>query len=301
MAAESRRTVQEYELLPELFWVADGVSLQGQQKTVVMSRLHLALLTAAAVAGSADQPWIAGVSAGLFFLAMCASGLANLHNPQGLWYEGRAVAESVKTLAWKYAVRADTYTPPPTAVEDAESLYRLQLTGVLHAFRRSRAVPSGVRTDVTEGMQRLRGAPLAVRRDVYLRERVQQQHDWYASRAHRCERAARFTGFLSVALPLLGVLLSVPRIEGDFSYDILGAVAALAASSTAWAQLRQYRPLAAAYRVAADELELIRAQLAAMDLSAPDAEERWARLARDAEEAVSREHTTWQARREVRG
>lgn len=301
MSAESRRVVQEHELLPELFWAADGASLQGQRKTVAMSRFQLVLLTAAAVAGSADTPWVAALSAVLFFLAMCASGLANVHNPQGLWYEGRAVAESVKTLAWKYAVRADAYTPPPTAMDDAESLYRLQLTGVLHAFRRSRAVPPGARADVTEAMQRLRGAPLAVRRDVYLRERVQNQHDWYLGKARYCERAARITGFLSVALPLVGVLLSVPRIQGDFSYDILGAIAALAASSTAWAQLRQYQPLASAYRLAADELELIRVQLAAMDLSAPDAEEQWARLARDAEDAVSREHTTWQARREVRG
>ncbi|AXI78146.1 DUF4231 domain-containing protein [Peterkaempfera bronchialis] len=301
MAAESRRAVQEQELLPELFWAADGASLQGQRRTVTMSRFQLILLTAAAVAGSADEPWIAALSAVLFFLAMCASGLANLHNPQGLWYEGRAVAESVKTLVWKYAVRADAQTPPPTVPGDAESLYRLQLTGVLAVFRRSRAVPPGAGTDVTEAMRRLRDAPLAVRRDVYLRERVRNQHDWYVARARACDRAARVTGCLSVALPLLGVVLAVPRIQGDFSYDVLGAVAALAASATAWSQLRQYRPLAAAYRLAADELELVRVQLAAMDLSAPDAEEQWSRLARDAEDAVSREHTTWQARREVRG
>jgi hypothetical protein len=36
--------------------------------------------------------------------------------------------------------------------------------------------------------------------------------------------------------------------------------------------------------------------LADCDPSAPDADAIWSRLARDAEDAISREHTTWQAR-----
>jgi hypothetical protein len=60
-------------------------------------------------------------------------------------------------------------------------------------------------------------------------------------------------------------------------------------------------PLATAYRITAKELKLVRAQLADCDPSAPDADAIWSRLARDAEDAISREHTTWQARRELSG
>ncbi|MFJ9949173.1 DUF4231 domain-containing protein [Kitasatospora sp. NPDC091207] len=318
--------MREEELLPELFRVADSASLQGQRRSVLLSAWELALLVAAAAAGSADgEPW-AWPAAVAYLGAIVLALVISRQNPQGLWYEGRAAAESVKTLAWKFAVRADAYQPPPRSLPDAEGLYRFQLGRVLNAFRGSRALgPAGSETapaagsavagsgapdaggadgtgsGITEAMHGLRAQPLAVRREVYLRARIQVQHDWYRSKARYCARAGFWTGVLGVVLPLLGLVLAVLRALGWFRYDALGTVSAVAASVTAWAQLRQYRPLAAAYRLAAEELELIRHQLTGLDVGSADAEEIWARLARDAEDAVSREHTTWQARREVRG
>ncbi|WP_035798701.1 DUF4231 domain-containing protein [Kitasatospora mediocidica] len=305
MAAGARSTgfVSEAELLPAVFRAADAAALQGQRRSVALARWELILLTAAAAAGSADGRPYAWAAAVAYLATVAVAVVISRQNPQGLWYEGRAAAESVKTLAWKFAVRADAYQPPPTTLPDAEGLYGLQLRGILRGFEHSRAVPAtaAAQPEVTVGMRSLRDQPLAVRRDVYLRERVQVQHDWYQSKARYCDNAGRLTGLLGIVLPLLGLGLAVLRALGWFGYDALGTVSAVAASITAWSQLRQYRPLAVAYRLAADELELVRAQLAQLDLAGEDAEEVWARLARDAEDAVSREHTTWQARREVRG
>ncbi|MFI6156093.1 DUF4231 domain-containing protein [Kitasatospora sp. NPDC051170] len=294
--------VGEHELLPDFFRAADAASLHGQRRSVLLSAWELVLLVAAAATGSADgEPW-AWPAAVAYLGAIVLAVVISRQNPQGLWYEGRAAAESVKTLAWKYAVRADAYRPPPRALPDAEGLYRFQLERVLEAFRGSRAMPEpgSDPAGITEGMRTLRGQPLAVRREVYLRERIRVQHDWYRSKSRYCARAGHWAGVLGVLLPALGLVLALARALGAYTYDALGTVSAVAASVTAWAQLRQYRPLAAAYGLAADELELIRRQLEALDLESPEAEELWARLARDAEDAVSREHTTWQARREVR-
>ncbi|MER7755667.1 DUF4231 domain-containing protein [Kitasatospora sp. NPDC097643] len=295
--------MRERELLPELFWTADAASLQGQRRSVVLSAWELVLLVVAAATGSADgEPW-AWPAAVAYLGAIGLSVVISRQNPQGLWYEGRAAAESVKTLAWKFAVRADAYQPPPRALPDAEGLYRFQLGRVLGAFRGGRVVGPTAGEEsggITAAMRGLRAEPLAVRREVYLRERIQLQHDWYLAKSRYCARAGRWAGVLGVVLPALGLVLAVLRALGAFGYDALGTVSAVAASVTAWAQLRQYRPLAAAYGLAADELELIRRQLNRLDLDSPDAEELWARLARDAEDAVSREHTTWQARREIR-
>lgn len=305
MASGAGRTawVRERELLPEFFWAADAASLRGQRRSVLLSAWELALLLAAAATGSADgEPW-AWSAAAAYLGAVALAVMIGRQNPQGLWYEGRAAAESVKTLAWKFAVRADAYQPPPRSLPDAEGLYRFQLERVLGAFRHSPvAVPApGVeRAGITAAMRDLREQPLAVRREVYLNERIRVQHEWYRGKARHCARAGYWAGVLGVLLPALGLALAVLRAFGAFGYDALGTVSAVAASVTAWAQLRQYRPLAAAYGLAAEELELIRLQLARLDLESMDAEEIWARLARDAEDAVSREHTTWQARREVR-
>ncbi|MER6299163.1 DUF4231 domain-containing protein [Kitasatospora sp. NPDC001539] len=295
--------MRERELLPEFFWAADAASLRGQRRAVLLSAWELLLLLAAAATGSADgEPW-AWPAAGAYLGAVVLAVVISRQNPEGLWYQGRAAAESVKTLAWKFAVRADAYRPPPRSLPDAEGLYRYQLARVLGAFRDGPvAVPTGgvEAAGITEAMRRLRAQPLAVRREVYLNERIRVQQDWYRGKARYCARAGYWAGVLGVLLPALGLVLAVLRALGAFTYDALGTVSAVAASVTAWAQLRQYRPLAAAYALAADELELIRSQLARLDVESADAEEIWARLARDAEDAVSREHTTWQARREVR-
>ncbi|WP_179852785.1 DUF4231 domain-containing protein [Streptomyces sp. 1331.2] len=292
--------MRERDLLPEFFWAADAASLRGQQRSVLLCAWELVLLVLAAATGSADgEPW-AWPAAGAYLGAIALAVVISRQNPQGLWYEGRAAAESVKTLAWKYAVRADAYQPPPRALPDAEGLYRFQLGRVLGAFRDGPAAVPGSGVEVTAAMHDLREQPLAVRREVYLGERIQVQHDWYRAKARYCARAGYWAGVLGVLLPALGLVLAVLRALGAFTYDALGTVSAVAASVTAWAQLRQYRPLAAAYGLAAVELGQIQRQLARLDLDSPDAEEVWARLARDAEDAISREHTTWQARREVR-
>ncbi|GAB7181440.1 DUF4231 domain-containing protein [Kitasatospora sp. Ki12] len=302
MASGAERTgwVRERDLLPELFWAADAASLHGQRRSVLLSAWELVLLVVAAATGSADgEPW-AWPAAVAYLGAVALAVVISRQNPQGLWYEGRAAAESVKTLAWKYAVRADAYQPPPRALPDAEGLYRFQLGRVLGAFRDSPVAVPGNGVGITAAMRDLREQPLAVRREVYLGERIRLQHDWYRAKARYCARAGYWAGVLGVLLPALGLVLALLRALGAFSYDALGTVSAVAASVTAWAQLRQYRPLAAAYGLAAEELAQILRQLADLDVDSPEAEEIWARLARDAEDAISREHTTWQARREVR-
>ncbi|MGW2252325.1 DUF4231 domain-containing protein [Kitasatospora sp. NPDC001660] len=305
MASGAGRTgwVRERDLLPDLFWAADSVSLRGQHRSVVLSAWELALLLVAAATGSADGEAWAWPAAVAYLGAIGFAVVIGRQNPQGLWYEGRAAAESVKTLAWKFAVRADAYQPPPRTLPDAEGLYRFQLGRVLGAFRDGPVIgpePGAEPGGITAAMRDLREQPLAVRREVYLRERIEVQYAWYRSKSRYCARAGFWTGVLGVVLPALGLVLAVLRALGAFTYDALGTVSAVAASVAAWAQLRQYRPLAAAYGLAADELEQIKRQLTALELESADAEEVWARLARDAEDAVSREHTTWQARREIR-
>ncbi|WP_104817868.1 DUF4231 domain-containing protein [Kitasatospora sp. MMS16-BH015] len=318
-APRSMGRVREDDLLPELFWTADSSSLQGQRRAVSLSRWELLMLVAAAATGSADGPVWAWLAALAYGATVALAALAGRQNPQGLWYEGRAAAESVKTLSWKYAVRADAYQPPPKTLPDAERLYDVQLGGIISQFGTTRAIPQIARVQaeldlwrgplagrpprhpqITETMKQLREQPLAVRREVYLRERVLAQRDWYREKARRCANASRRASTLGVVLPLAGLVLAVLRALGWYSYDALGTLSAVAASVAAWAQLRQYRPQAAAYSLAASELTLVEAQLGQLAVDSAQAEETWARLARDAEDAISREHTTWQARREVR-
>lgn len=73
--------------------------------------------------------------------------------------------------------------------------------------------------------------------------------------------------------------------------DLLGVFAAIASAATAWNQLNQHRNQATAHTVAARELNIIYDQIEHV----PDDE--WATFAEGAEDAISREHTMWAARR----
>ena len=89
-----------------------------------------------------------------------------------------------------------------------------------------------------------------------------------------------------------GLLRAFATIEADY----LSLFAATAASANAWVQMRQHRTLATSYGVAAQELGLARAAV-----SSAASEDEWARVVSDAEDAVSREHTMWLARRSLAG
>ncbi|MEU9041935.1 MULTISPECIES: DUF4231 domain-containing protein [unclassified Kitasatospora] len=293
----------EAQLLPELFRTADKASLDGQRETLRWYRGLIAMLVVAALIGSFPGPDHKGdfdpwplFSVAAFLLAGYFWSRLRRSNPQGRWYEARAAAESVKTLAWKYTVRASPFDGEGQS-PDVDRGYLLQVEDVMRAFEDPAIVPPDTVAEITPEMRRLRADSLTARRTLYLRTRVEGQRTWYRSRADACESQAVSWGLGIAVLIILGAAAAIAQATGALQVHIFGASSAAAAAIIAWTQLKQLRPLAAAYQLAARELENVGNQLSDLDVRAPDAEARWARLAAEAEDAVSREHTTWRARR----
>ncbi|MDH6706448.1 MULTISPECIES: DUF4231 domain-containing protein [unclassified Kitasatospora] len=293
----------EAKLLPELFWTADKASLDGQRETLRWYRGLIAMLVIAALIGSFPGPDKRGAfdttplySVAAFLIAGYFWSRLRRSNPQGRWYEARAAAESVKTLAWKYTVRARPFDGEAESA-DVDRGYLLQVEDVLRAFEDPEIVPPGTVPEITPEMRRMRAGSLTARRTLYLRTRVEGQRTWYRARAEACETQGVSWGLGIAAMIIIGAAAAIAQATGALQVHVFGASSAAAAAIIAWTQLKQLRPLAAAYQLAARELENVGNQLSDLDLKAPDAEARWARLAAEAEDAVSREHTTWRARR----
>ncbi|MGW1172180.1 DUF4231 domain-containing protein [Kitasatospora sp. NPDC002543] len=293
----------EAQLLPELFWTADKASLDGQRETLRWYRGLISMLVVAAVIGSFPSTGDKGgfdfwplLSVAAFLVAGYFWSRLRRGNPQGRWYQARAAAESVKTLAWKYTVRARPFDGEAESA-DVDRGYLLQVEDVLRAFEDPEIVPPGSVAEITPEMRRQRAEGLAARRTLYLRTRVEGQRTWYRSRAEACDSQAVSWGLGVAVLIIVGAAAAVAQATGALPVHLFGTTSAAAAAIIAWTQLKQLGPLAAAYQLAARELENVGNQLSDLDLKAPDAEARWARLAADAEDAVSREHTTWRARR----
>jgi hypothetical protein len=284
--------------LPATCRSAADLSARGQRRTKALVRIELLALIGAGLAGlqplrvgAAGLDVLAAVAAVLFLLSVCSMAYRGLAQPEQAWYSGRAGAESIRTLAWRYAVGGAPY---PTTMSDqaAADGFLDRLAELLDQLTELQLAPAGAHErELTEAMRRLRAAPLAVRRSVYRRDRVENQITWYTQKANDHDRRATTWLAASVVASMVGVTAAVLRMLGVINVDLLGVAAACASAAIAWNQLSQNRNLVSAYRVAARELSIIRDRLDGV------ADEDWATFVSDAEDAVSREHTLWLARR----
>lgn len=298
--------------LPELHRIASGASRAGQNETVLLTCAQLGCAVGSAVVGSAGagRSWQHATdlaAAVLFTGSLLVTILLGFGRGQRSWYEGRAAAESVKSLSWKYVARGVPFDDARSAgsqrgrskgqspSSSVDALFVARLREIFEALSGLGAAvaPVGPSTGgyISDRMREIRGAALDVRREVYLSGRIGGQIDWYRQKALAARRAARFWTAFGVLSAALGIAAAFWRVAGG-DVDLLGPAAALIASASAWTQLRQYQPTSAAYSVTVVELELVRTD-------APDAadEATWAEFVDHAESAMSREHTLWLARR----
>jgi hypothetical protein len=282
---------------PALYASFDTCSGRYQRRFVLLTRISLIATVLAAAAGAvsiSDGTNWAAVVALVAFLAAGASRLVLLQeHPERHWYDARAGAESVKTLAWQYAVGGGAFPLDPKG--DHESARR-RLTEryreLVTATPGITQAPGPNERQVTEWMTTLRRSALGSRLDAYLQARLADQVRWYGKSAKRHDRLARRWAVATIAAQAIGALGAVLSVVGVIHVDLMGIAAAAAAASTAWLESRDHSGLAEAYSTTAHELALARD-----DLPSNLDEARWAVFVGDAEAAVSREHTSWLARR----
>jgi hypothetical protein len=144
-------------------------------------------------------------------------------------------------------------------------------------------------------MRRVRALPLNERIEVYRRDRVENQQGWYASNSRKNAKRANRWACAGIASTSLALLIGIICAVNEWSFDAVGLFSAVAAAIAAWLGLKQHQILARSYAVASNELALIATQIQGRTWD----EETWSRYANDAEEAISREHTSWRASRGI--
>ena len=278
---------------PESFVTSDAASLAGQQRFIRSTRVQLILLVLASSAGAfswkINDGWDgAALLAGIAFAAAAILRIVLIRGrPHRLWYDGRAAAESIKTLSWKYAVAGDPFvTVEPSAQERFEGLTR----DVLASFDTLGAGVADSSSAPTESMQSFRRKSLSERRDAYSAGRIQDQQSWYQRKAEWNKNRARIWGMLMLVLQIAAAIGAFLKGFDVFDIDLFGLAGAAAASAAAWLETKQHHVIARAYRVAAQELSAIAALIPQQETEA-----QWARFVAEAEEAISREHTMWKA------
>jgi hypothetical protein len=285
------------QAMPQLFQAADQASLDAQASYVGRTRLRLLLLCAAAAAGVMTwRAGDAGVEVGavaalcLFTLAFFVEALMWRDRPDKVWYDGRAVAESAKTLAWKFAVGGDPF-PVAMPPNQATRLLLGRLDAVSTQFKDLELAPVDAPV-ISAWMNQTRSGGFTARKATYLEQRVADQRQWYDARSRYNRRRSRQwrTGLMSIEAT--GMLTALVAAVTPIDFVFGPVLAALAGAAVAWVETKQHDSLSRAYAAAVRDLSGVQARLGLVD-----SETEWAREVADAEEAISREHTVWMASR----
>jgi len=283
--------------LPALFQSADLCSFKGRRRRrfFFVGFLVCDLIAATCASIESHPIWISLSCVIFLALGLLGTVLLLQESPEKSWYGGRALAESVKTLAWRYMMCAEPFVHGLPDTEADRTLVR-ELRALLNVDQNligglELQDPRG--QQITRKMRMVRDLGVADRKAIYLRFRLRDQKQWYANKG---KWARKWLGRCRWALFIvqLGLVLdALSAIVWPHQYFApVGALSTLAASVVAWQQLNEFGGLAAAYNLAAHELTGLEIVL---ELANTDRE--LEEFVLNAERAVSREHTLWRARR----
>jgi hypothetical protein len=213
--------------------------------------------------------------------------------PDRSWYAARAVAESIKTATWRFVSVAE---PFDNALNEDRARFRNLLKSVVDQNRdiTQRLTKYLDEVQITSEMITWRNRPLEDRLNDYLEHRVKHQQTWYAKKAAWNRRmSTKFYGLLLV-LNAMAVIFAVAKVRFPTATFWPTDVFITSASGVlAWLQAKRFSELASSYALAAHEISLVREQGDTIQ-----GEREFSRFVGDAENAFSREHTQWVARKD---
>ena len=234
---------------------------------------------------------------GLLVTGAIAALMLATAKPNEKWYGFRALAESSKTVSWRYMMGAapfDLQLPPAQAKAlFADRLHELvAFPGVNSA---ALIADKDVSEQSTPAMQALRDSDFATRKAAYLKHRIDDQMMWYKKKAAYNQKASKLSLFFVVAVYVVAIgavafQIYRPFISGQVLW-VSEPLLVLAASLLGFAQAKRYAELSASYALTALEIQKLRAGFIPIDNEAA-----CSAYVIEAEDAFSREHTQWIAK-----
>ena len=280
--------------MPVLFRAADRVSGRSQRWHLRCVSANLMAMVGAAFIATFLKGLDSIVTVLLMFGGLLLTQFTHFQKFEGNWYDGRAVAESVKTRAWRFMTASEPFRE---TLDDDEAAKRFNET--LHSLAKGRpdlmaltGAELGTEAQITPEMWSVRALPMAGRLSLYLAQRIGDQRGWYSRKAQQSKRLGALWLVLTTVSQLLAAGAAIFLVKQDNALNAVGIFTSLSAAMVAWVQTKRYQDLANAYGLAAQELMFIAAE--GEQVRTPD---EFSSFVVDAENAISREHTMWIARR----
>lgn len=288
--------VMDEEDFPALYNSADNASLKAQRDYFNALRLYLFLLIVASLLSFAfpSNVYAAIGSASLFLFTLGILIWLKVQKPEDIWYNGRAVAESVKTRTWRWIMKAEPYNKSVS-----EEQAKRELLGDLKAILdQNRSLSHFLEWTpdlgeaISEKMVAIRGKSWSDRLAIYIKDRIDNQSHWYSKKSQLNRRLAKRWFVVSIFLHSSAILLLLYRIKEPASSLPIEVVATSASAVLTWVQAKKHNELNSSYALAAHEIVLIKGESVSVK-----EEVHLSEFIINSESAFSREHTQWAARK----
>jgi len=293
----------EYQDYPRLYRASDSSAINAEKRQFQLVQMRIALLLITAGVSSVawsqltDYRVLAGAaSASFLVILMALSAFMDSKKFDRVWFNSRAVAESVKKETWSFMMKAEPYNSN-ISEEMAEKRFLDRLKEILDRQRPifSELSSSQQGPEITGYMRQMRQKKVENRKTCYVQERIRDQKDWYAIKAKSNQARASLWYAITWILQVVAVIGAFIIISlKDFVINPVGILTTAGAGVLSWTNARSYQELSQSYGFITHELSLLEAH-AEQALT----EEKLAEIVSEVETATSREHTIWLERRLV--
>ncbi|MDJ0724904.1 MAG: DUF4231 domain-containing protein [Prochloraceae cyanobacterium] len=282
--------------LPGLYQSAAAASRNAQSFYFLCLKSYLILLVAAALVSfrwPKDSSAVI-VSAALFLITLGILITLRVKRPDDLWYKARVVAESVKTMAWRWSMGAEPYTD----MDNVETVSQQFINDLKNILNQNRSLSGSLQSDtgildpISETMLRIRGLSVKERLEIYKEQRIKDQAIWYSRQSQFNKHRAQQWFLISVIFHAVAIAMLLYKIKRPELSLPIEVVATAAAAVLTWLQAKKFNELNSSYQLAAHEIGLIEGESLLVktekDLSG---------FVANSETAFSREHKQWAARK----
>lgn len=291
-------TKVEDKHLPGLYQSANSTSIKEQNKHFSSIAIYLILLIIAALfsffSDGEDEPVLKIISTVFFLVTLAIMIWLRVAKPIDIWYNGRAVAESVKTRSWRWMLRAEPYED----CDDLEIIRRKFIGDLKTILSQNQSlveklgVEASTEEPISDRMIEIRKLDLDERLDVYKKERITDQALWYKSKSQFNKSRSNLWFWTTVTLHGFAIILLLYNISEPNLKLPIEVIAVAASSVLTWLQSKKHNELAASYSLTAHEIILIKAETNRITN-----EKELSEYVMNCENAFSREHTQWVARK----
>ncbi len=282
---------------PNIFEKADSKSITSQNSFIRLNLGILILLVISTFVSSiqVENGWITFISSFLLIVSLISTIWIMYFQPEKTWYNGRAIAESTKSLTWKFITGTKPFGHKLESSAAEEKLIKnlKQIIGQKKDFFQLIGEEFSDGEQITDSMRKLRDLDFQDKIEYYLLNRIEDQRSWYYKKSKENRRNKNWTFFAIITFQILAIVALALDFYKIIDFTITPLMACLASSFIAWLQLKRFQELTESYGITATELSLIKSKVKHIKNKSD-----FENFVDDAETSISREHTLWLARRD---